>query len=348
MIPALVALHARRVAKPVTVAVTVGVATLAALGAPVEPGFTGEFAVDADGVRAGATWTAGLVALVALTLVPAARIPARWFRAEGSWLGTSRASRSTIVASAGAGVAAGCLALTTAVAAVAAITVDDRQAEVYELGAVAGPTRSIVLGPGESFEQSLEGTALTRASRIRVRVMPTFGGKAPATRALHGTPDRLTTARVARRAWLEVPADPSRPRVAVTNVGDGALAVLGPDAVEVWRPSRALLGGHARLALHVALFVATLAAVALGVGAWMSPGIAALLAFALWIGARTALPTGWIPGGEHLGVALAAIGEGRSPSPLGAGPVATAVALHAAAWGSARAALGSWFDEVRA
>ncbi|MEM9383379.1 MAG: hypothetical protein AAGB93_25780, partial [Planctomycetota bacterium] len=293
MIPALVALHARRVAGPPAVVVVLGVASLAALGAPVDPTFDPAPELDAEGaavVRASAAWIAGLVAIVALTLVPAARIPEVWFRREGAWLGPSGASRARIVMSAGAGVTAGCVVLAAMTAATAAAFArGDRARPLYELGVTAGPTRSVVLAPGETFEQSLEGTALTPESLVRVRVMPTYGGRAPATRAVLGSADGAPSVSVARRTWLESPADPAHPTVSVANVGEGALAVLGPRAVEVWRPSEALFGGTARLAFHVALFAATLAALAFALGAWMSPGVAALLAFAVWLGARMAL-----------------------------------------------------------
>lgn len=355
MIPALAALQARRVAGPSAIVVVVGVASLAALGAPVDPAFAPAAESSADGaadVRASAAWIAGLVAIVALTLVPAARIPEVWFRREGAWLGPSGASRARIVVSAGVGVAAGCVALAALTAATAtAFARGDRPGPLYELGATAGPTRSVVLAPGETFEQSLDEATLTPGSLVRVRVMPTYGGSAPATRAVLGSADGDSSIVVARRTWLESPADPAQPTVTVANVGEGALAVLGPRAVEVWRPSRALLGGSARLAVHVALFAAALATLAFALGAWMSPGVAALLAFAVWLGARMALEGGgagaWLPGGEHLARALSAVAEGRGPSAPGVRPVAAALAVHGAAWIAVRVGLGSWFDEVR-
>jgi len=119
MIGPLVGLHVRRTVTPSALAIVIGATVVAFLGAPAgahlvttSSVFLEELIEGGDGA-AQAAWTAALVVLVVLTLLPAARIPDRWFRSEGDWLGTAPAPRLRIIASTLVGLALGCVLLAT-------------------------------------------------------------------------------------------------------------------------------------------------------------------------------------------------------------------------------------------
>jgi len=359
MIAALVGLHARRTATPAALAIVAGAGIVAFLGAPTGASLVTTSSVFLQEVARGgdsgaqSAWTATLVVMVMLTLLPAAGVAQRWFRSEGDWLGTAPTPRLRIIASTLCGVTIGSvlLAATAGVVTSTRALMDEHAEPLLERAAIAGPRRSIVLGPGESFEQVLASVAIPEDARVRVRVTPTFGGASPTTEARYGTAGEENLERVARRTWLESSASTATNNVRVTNVGEGALAVIGPGPVEVWRPSGALGRGHMRLAAHVGLFLCVLAALAFTLGAWMSPGIAALLAFSLWLGARMLVVGSaygnWLPGGAGLAESLNAIAEGRSPlRPAFAAVVATLVTCVLAIATTAPA-LHSWRKEIR-
>jgi len=359
MIGALVGLHARRTATPAALAIVVGAGVVAFLGAPTGASlvttssvFLQEVVLSGDS-GAQSAWTATLVVMVVLTLLPAARVAQRWFLSEGDWLGTAPAPRVQVIASSLCGVmlGSGLLAATAGVVTSTRTLLSDHAEPLLECAAIAGPRRSIVLMPGESFEQAIADVAIPDGTRVRVRVTPTLGGASPTTDAWHGSTGDEHVERVARRTWLESSASTATNSVRVTNVGEGALAVIGPGPVEVWRPSRALGRGHVRLAAHVGLFLCVLAALAFTLGAWMSPGVAALLAFSLWLGARMLIVGSaygqWLPGGDGLAESLNAIAEGRSPlRPAFAAVVATIVTC-ALAIAATAPALHSWRKEIR-
>lgn len=360
MIGALVELHARRTATPAALAIVVGAGVVAFLGAPTGASlvttssvFLQEVVLSGDS-GAQSAWTATLVVMVVLTLLPAAGVAQRWFRSEGDWLGTAPTPRLRIIASALCGVIIGSvlLAATAGVVTSTRALLSDHAGPLLECAAIAGPRRSIVLMPGESFEQVIADVAIPDGTRVRVRVTPTPGAGPPTTEARHGATGEEHIERVARRTWLESSASTATNSVRVTNVGEGALAVIGPGPVEVWRPSRALGRGHLRLAAHVGLFLGVLAALAFTLGAWMSPGIAALLAFSLWLGARMLVVESayghWLPGGAGLAASLGAVAEGRSPlRPAFAAVVATLVTCVLAIATTAPA-VRSWRKEIRA
>ena len=360
----LVRLIARRSSPPAALVAVAGLTALAAVGQPdrtdiagVSPLFEGAV-TGTSGLSASTAWLVGLLLASPLLLVQAARIPDRWFRAEGDWLGVSPAPRSSIVRSSLAGLALGAAALAAA-AGVGAAGVGANPARaaapgggaLLERAVVAGPSRSFVLMPGDTFEQALPPGSFVEGDRVRVRVTPTLGGAGPTTSARLVLGDRIEEVLIARRTWVELEASAGRTEVRLTNTGEGALAILGPRPVEVWRPSGALVGGHLRMAAHVALHLLFLGALALGLGAWMGPGIAGALAAALWLGLRMGLDgpgTGeWLPGGAALGSGLAALGEGRSPSPVAGGVLAAAGAAVLLGFALTRAALSAWRRDSR-
>ena len=360
---ALLRLSARRAAPPLALLGVAGITLLAAAGQPgraeiveVSPRFE-EVIVSAGELAASTAWIAGLVVASAFTVLFAARIPDRWFQHEGDWLGTSGASRSSIVRAGLAGTVAGAAALPVIIGLIAGswgragAAGAASEEPLLELAMLAGPSRSFVLMPGERFEQALPERTLPPGARVRVRVAPALGAEGPTTEALIESAGQTSELKVARQAWLEVQAPSSGGPVAVTNIGSGALAVMGPDPVEVWRPSSALGDGHLRLGVQAALHLAFLAALAFGLGAWMGPGIAACLTLALWLGARMALAsTGAadaLPGGATLGAAIDAIAEGRSPQLVRPARALAAAGAALAGFALARASLGTWRRESR-
>lgn len=362
----LMRLSARRAAPLPALVAVAGVVLLAILGQPgrgeiieISPRFE-EVVLGADEIATSTAWIAGLLFASTLAVVFAARIPDRWFREEGDWLGVTGTSRSSIVRTTLAGLAAGSAMFAASMGLVSATLGTSQggpspggeaQGELLELALVAGPERSFVLMPGERFEQTLPDSAFGVGARVRIRVTPALGAGGPTTNARIDLPDRSAESMVARRSWMEIAAPRGPGPVTVTNTGTGALAILGPDPVEAWRPSSAAASGQLRLAGHVALHLLCLAALAFGLGAWMGPGIAAALTVALWLGARMALPTlgleDALPGGRSLEAALTAIAEGRSPRNVTPTLVGAATGATLVGFVLARAALGSWRREAR-
>ncbi|MGK0481026.1 MAG: hypothetical protein ACJAQ3_000997 [Planctomycetota bacterium] len=315
-----------------------------------------------------AAWIFTLTLLALVTTARAASWPDAWLTGEGDWLGTAAIPRPSLLASAWIGGALGAIAL----AAVGALAIAARAelgtssaitgtgtAPRLEPSLLAGPSRSLILMPGETFEQplpsaqatgSLTGSPIVR--RARVRTTATMGGEAPTTFALIEGGTARKRVSVARRTWLEIDLAPDAPSVRVTNVGEGALAVLGPDPVEIWTASSAWLGGHLRLWAHASAWLVALLSLALTLGVVMGPGVATLLALSIWLGAWMLLGQGaaapeWLPGGPALHRALASIQSGQSPLPPPTSAIAAAAATLAASAAAGSVLLRTWRDEVR-
>ena len=226
---------------------------------------------------------------------------------------------------------------------------------LLEASSVGGPMRSLVLMPGEAFEQPLDSDGAP-GREVRVRTTVTLGGAAPTTHALVEASGSRERVMIARRTWLTADLHPYASTVKITNVGQGALAILGPLPVEVWTPSSAFLRGHLRAWAHASAFLVALVSVALLLGVSMGPGVAALLAGSLWLGlwmlvTRLGVDVGaaadWLPGGPSLGRALGALQEGRSPLPVAGANLASAGAALIASWWLGSRLLRTWRDEVR-
>lgn len=336
-------LYAVRAANPTALLVLAGVLAISHLS-----GGSSAKALQFD--RARALWLVALIVLGAWSLLRSSTICSAWFSREGNWLGSSAASRATIISSALFGTLVGTLALTAATTLVIG-AISPRQQGATERYALAGPVQSLRLISGESFTQTLAASLVPNDATVRVRVTPTAGGVGPTTTVAAMTSSGSITGGstampLARRTWIEIPfgdAGDDSHSVVVTNTGDGALAVLGPRAVEIWRPSRARLGGHLRVGLHAALLLACAVALGFAAGAWMRPGIASVLGFSVWLAAATrGAQLDWLPGGPGLDRALGAIAEGRHPAgpPLLAGALTITVLFLAGA--AARPALGCW------
>lgn len=352
-------LCARRAARPAVIA---AVAVAAAL--PFLEGSNARLdalpaALDVtDAGAASAGWIAALVVATAWAAMSCGRVLERWYDGESAWLAPTRPARALLAAAGTAGSAAGAAALSLAAAAAIIAIAPPTEGTLLELEGVGGPERSLVLEPGERYERTLPSAQVAGLERRgRVRLMPTIGGTSPTTLArvevlsANRVAAASTTA-IVHRGWVELPLeDPGGgTRLVVTNAGDGALAVLGPRPVQIWRASNALAGGHLRAAALVALWLAAVGALAVAAGAWTTPAIAGLLAAAVALFAATDV-TGDAPLlshiAEELSRGLAAVDEGRAPSMPGVGAIARAAAAIALATCAVRPALGRWRREGR-
>ncbi|MEE2939644.1 MAG: hypothetical protein VX460_04600 [Planctomycetota bacterium] len=352
-------LCARRAARPAVIAAVAAAAALPFMDGS-SPGMNALPAAlhVADAGAASTGWIAALVVATAWAAMGCSRVLERWYDGESAWLAPTRPARATLAAMGTSGSAAGAAALSLAAAAVIVAFAPPVEGTLLELEGVGGPERSLVLQPGERYERTLPAARLAGLERRgRVRLMPTVGAASPSTVArvevvtADGVAATSTTAVVNRR-WVEVPLeDPGGgTRLVVTNAGDGALAVLGPRPVQIWRASKALAGGHLRAAALAASWLAAVGALAVAAGAWTTPAIAALLAAAVALFAATDV-TGdtplLSPIAAELGRGLAAIDEGRAPSMPGAGAMARAAAAVALATCAVRPALARWRREGR-
>ncbi len=298
---------------------------------------------------ARAAWLFSGAIIAVLASLRAASFPEAWLTGEGDWLGTAAQTRASLMAAAWLGAALGAIVL----AAVAGASIvgksfatEENAGAMLERSAVAGPTRSLVLMPNESFEQPI-GSIGAAGSQVRVRSTVTMGAEAPVTRAVIESGPATATVSVARRTWLTLDLPAGATSVTVTNGADGALALLGPAPFEVWSPSNAWLRGHVRMWGHASAWLVTLVSLALVWGIIMGPGVAALLGLSLWVGAWMWGAGPWLPGGQVWQEALEAVGGGHSPltppwSAIGAAAVTLAgTSVIGSAW------LRSWRDEVR-
>ncbi len=333
---ALVSLFARRVATP---------------GALVLIAFAAWLTSDAT-----SAWWFSIAIIALIATVRAAALPDAWLRGEGDWIGTAPRPRAALLRAAWIGAALGTLVLAAAATAAIALKgawIESETEALLEPSSIGGPKRSLVLMPGESFEQSF-GSDEGWGREVRVRATATLGATAPTTLALVEAGNAAHRINVARRTWLSIHLEPYASSVRVTNVGEGALAILGPFPVEVWAPSSALLRGHVRVWAHASCFLVALVSLALLLGIVMGPGVAALLACSLWLGtwllvspAEFGTLGDWLPGGGSLGRALDAIHVGRSPLPPSMKSLASAGALLVATWLLGSPLLRTWRDEVR-
>lgn len=335
----LVALFAKRVATPAAAALVVAVTFVAR--------------------DAQAAWTLSCLMIAVLASARAASFPDAWLTGEGDWLGTAAAERSSLALATWIGSALGATLL-TAVAGISIAAQGSTQpgsdGPLLETSAVAGPASSLVLMPSESFEQPLgdsAGAAFPRGSMVHIRATVTVGGSAPTTSAHVAAGPASESTMVARRTWLKVDLPPGARSILVTNTGEGALALLGPRPFEILSPSRAWSRGHLRMWAHVSVWLIALVSLSLMWGVVMGPGVAALFALSLWLGAWMWLAGGtgtggaWLPGGTTLHQALGALGNGQSPLPPPATTVGAALATLVASTVIGTALLRTWRDEVR-
>lgn len=350
-------LSARRVTRPVVAAVVMVAAALPLLD-PAETRLEGlPAALQVTETGAASTgWIAALLVATAWAATSGARLVQRWYDGESAWLAPTRPTRLALAAAGVLGISLGSAALALPPMVPFAILPAEGADPLLERELAAGPQRSVVLAPGDTSGIALPPVSVVAAHRLRVRLMPTVGGLGATTdarltvRDAEGDAASTDTVFVGGRRWAEFPLPPGGELLVVTNVGEGALAVLGPQPVEIWRPSDAFAGGHLRAAALAALWVAAIGALAAAAGAWVTPPIAGLLTIAAALLAATGA-TGGVPAlsllAAELGRGLDALGEGRAPSRPGAGALGTAVATIALASLTVAPALSRWHREGR-
>ncbi len=342
----LVSLELRRVLRSGATLFTVALA-LFVTGADWIPQTQGELegALARGLVRQG-IWSAALLVLLPAATLGAAGILHRWRRGEADWLGSRPTGRVAALASAWLGSTLGGILLLAVVALIveAAAGAGEATLRLERRHAMADSHR---LEPGESVTFDLPATATRAGAALRVRLRPALGS-GPTTDARlsvgRGAESRSAVARLATWTWLEVPLPSGEDAIECTllNEGQGALAVLARDGVELWTPS----GGEWRASLalfaRACLALASLGALAIGFSAWVGSVTAGVGALCLWLIAnaaalgRTAFP------GADLPAVLGIAAEGRLPQELG--PWAALASLIAILSGLAlaRPGLASW------
>ena len=288
-------------------------------------------------------WTALLLGLVPVAAIQASGILPRWRAGEGDWLGSRPVGRTTALAGSWAGsTSAGLLWLALGASLVELRT--NAPSEGMRLAWSQDRAEVGRLEPGQGARVELSAPPTRPGDRIRVRVRPTVGA-APTTNvrlaAARSGGGQEGTARVATRTWIEVPAPVGDGPLLlqVDVVGEGAVAWLARDSVELWTPA----DGTSSLALwwRGSLLVALLGALAVGASAWMRPGPAAGAALSIVpLGAVLGAPNAWP--GVGLYSALGVVGEGRIPSAGGPGLIFSALFITLVGIALARPGLASW------
>ena len=283
-------------------------------------------------------WTVLLALALPVLIARAAGELARWRRDEAGFVLALPVARATPVVATFAGAWAATLLVLAAIACgaelAAARAPGDAAPALRPARSFAEPAR--ILFPGEAaLSFTLADPALGAAgARLRLHAAAAPGAGPAATVALALTAAGGATAErsfvvAARRALeLTLPAGAEAGvRVTLRHLAGRAPVVLGAESVELLLPATS--DRHATLTLLARTATASLAwiALALGLGAWMRPALAALSVGALWLlpwalGAGSAV----LPGGD-LPAALGALGEGLVPAPARAEPVAVAAAL---------------------
>ena len=348
--PGLAALALRRALSPAVLGLALALGALAVTTHWAPSGELLELAGADRGGSARGLARRGVWALFAAVAVPwfvyrAAATAAEWRGREVDWLGALPLSRRAALASLGAGIAVAALlacALGAAAAELAAArhaaTGEARLRPVQRLQMV--PT--VLTEPGERARWSIESHVGAFEGAKHVRATFALAGGGPATEVRmtlrRGGSERAATAWLsAGRASLlaPVPAGEGAVELTFTKGAGTAVAVLVPDGLELLREVPVAAWPSAAIALRVFLASAALAAVALGLGAWMNPGLATLLALAVAL-------AGWIGGGlgpawpaSDLPAALGHLGEGLLPKNVGVGAWAVASGLALLGWAAA-------------
>lgn len=315
----------------------------------------------ARGLARQGVWLGLAVIVAPAAVVGAARVVARWRAGEADWLAARARGPATAVASAWLGIAIGCaLACLLVLAAAELAAGPGGDAALRAAGELAPRgTDGIERLPGvEGVAWTVRdpGPAAPAGSVARLRVgMRVWSGPAADVRlTLERVGPGSSGARgeVARRLSragllaLELPPGPGDLRFVLARESDGAAIVVERAAAELFVPAgNELLAGLALLC-HVWAALAAWTALALGLGAWMSPAGATVsvagLQAALWLApvAPRALPAVALP------AAFARAGEGLVPAALG--PAAGAATAAAVLVGLTLAVLGlrAWRREA--
>lgn len=305
----------------------------------------------ARGLERQGVWTGALLFLVPALFWRAAGTFARWRQGDADWLGSRPTGRLAALVSTWAGTVAAGACLLAAVALFVEVAADGGE-ETFAYAGTSGlaEVRRVEPGTARVFRMPDPEGRAPAGSRVRARVTVTVGAgpttvaRLTARRAVEGGGERSATVRVLARTWLEVelPPGPGDLELEIASEGDGALAVLAPDSFQLWVPGGDERRASSTIFVRAALGLAAGLALAMGLGAWVSPITAGLGALLLWPLLELSFGApGWLPA-ARLARALAFVGEGRLPEALDPRALLGLVACVALGLALALAGLRSW------
>lgn len=325
MNPGLARLAFRRALAPGVVAVWILLAALLLTrdwaGANALLEVSGEGAFSRGLLREGA-WTFLAIGMLPLLVLRAARTLSAGRAAELEWLASRGSSRGTILVSTWIGTWAGGAALLV----LSGVSVELRGGSADASLRRAGDLTLATAPPGSR-------------ARVEIGLVSSAGSAAEVVlRARRGQEERTNRVRVSSGGAIEVEIPPGAGPVELdlSCPDRTASAVVASGPAEVWIPCTSDRAAGAEILLRMLVALAAWSALALGLGAWMSPPIAGAAILAAWIpawlgGSRPA----WLPGAD-LWDAIRVAGMGRVPEPVdprafAAGALLAAVGLAFAA-----------------
>jgi hypothetical protein len=300
--------------------------------------------------RAGA-WSALLVLYGAWLSAAAAALPARWRSGEAQWLARGVASSASRALSLWLGLAAAATTLLAVTAAAGEIAAHGRvQRPARELAARFEAPRA-ALAPGAApLRVALDAAEARAGDLLRVELSFLGGGPVARVSASWEGGGARTEALLSSAGTLELALDPGvGPRVlALEHLEGEALLSVSAGGIQIVRPLASGAAPARRVAARALLVLAAWTALAMGLGAWMAPGLAwgLVASAALALFAADASWTRALPGARLL-ESLERLGQGIAgpwPSPL---EVAAAAAVTAAGVGLAGAGLRRWRSTAR-
>jgi hypothetical protein len=287
-------------------------------------------------------WTIFSISILPLLVFRAGRSVSVWRSGESEWLASRSVGRGAILVSTWIGTWAGGAALL----ALACLAVELR-------AGAAGP--SLRRGPDLALPSSaridargplawtVPDPAPDAGARARVEIGFVSGAGSAGEivfRAKRDRDDRVGRAHISSHGSIEVELPPGTGAIGfeLSCASPATTAVVLSDAVELWIPGASDRAAGVEILIRILLALAVWTALALGLGAWVSPSIAALAILAAWIPAWLAdVAPAWLPGAD-LWSALSIAGSGRVPAALD--PRAFAAGVLLALFGLVVAAAG--------
>ena len=319
--PPLAALALRRAARPAALVAAIGIAVVLGVGAGSPAVLDGlECDIQGRGLARQAAWTGLLVFLVPALALHAGGTFERWRHGEADWLGARPVARRAVVLSTWLGLTLGTAVLVAAGALAVELAVGGGTRDGLALAWARSLDDPPRIDPGGALEVELDPPP-ARSALLRAHVRATVGG-APATDArvvVQRGDARLEDppVRVSGRTWIERAVPPGEGPVTWTlhNDGEGALALVGEDAFTFWRQVRWEGRASAALGLRAVGLGAAAGALALALGAWLSPFVAGGLALVLALGSVVGGHGHLLAGADVVG-ALDHAGLGRVPAAI--------------------------------